>query len=1318
MRTQPVLRAVGLTVLTSVIIALSTQFSPTHAQDTLTGAFSGSVRDRQSDRPIPDATIRFINQASQVPTARRTDSQGEFFTGPLPPSIYKIQVTAPGFRTVELVQRLIATKDTTVQPLPIVLEPEAVVQTTLPDKTVPGSTGTVITFPVVDFAPIAQEINDSNGRRGGVFTEEQVRTLPLGASTLTRTFDELALLLPGVALPPQTQGGVAGPGVGPGVGSAGQFSVNGLRSRANNFTVDGSDNNDEDIGVRRQGFISLIPQSIESVEEFNITTLLASAQYGRNLAAQVNVISKSGRNSLHGELYGLLNTSHLNARDYFDTPSGDRTTNLLVGDKPVLIGSDNQLIPFQSRLNTGGKDSLTLAQTGVTLGGPIPRFGEGLPNSLNNAFFFFSGEGQILNANKEANFSVPTIEQRGAFNSGATGIFRNPIPLPVQSGNVLAYPTSIEGDGIFSLFPFPNNPRGVYGMNTFTQVLPVSARGEIISGKIDTNFDSWNRKQRFAARYNLTDDERNIPVTGEALFSGIRSHVQTQNISTYLNSDLTSPDSIRPFFNQLRFSYGRTRLRFDEGRDVRCRNSSFTAGTEPGCLLPISDLGDNLSVIRNEPFFINRPALINFTLPDDFGLPGTGPVLYGYDAASTTDQIVGPVGQLIIAGFSPVGVDVFNFPQRRVNNTYQLADNVSGKIDSHSITFGFDIRRSELNSDLPRNSRPLITFYGAPRLIGTSFDGNNFPTAFRVARVGVDSLPFLRPEYFAAASAPSGTFMSLSNQAETNINLRFYQFNFFGQDEWKIGPKFSLSFGIRYEYNSVPEESGRKIERTFNDPLIDQTLSGLDKFIGGRTRIFDSDRNNLAPRVSFAYSPEIFGPRHTTVIRGGYGLYYDQILGAVVSQSRNVFPSFFTVNLGGGPLPYTAFGYQFFNPLYTNIGDTPIVSPIPGRPNNLNPEIDPEGLIGIVNEFFPNAFGATLPARDLRTPMSHQYQIGFEQQLSPTLLLSAAYIGTQGRNLLRFTTPNLGPNYLLGPFLFVAPQNADEIVNSPFESPLVPRFYGVTLSPGATVGANGALENNGRPTRNVGAINQFETTAESRYDALQVQLQGRWIRGTQFQISYTFSKATDDVSDVFDLAGAFSLPQNSLRINERGYANFDTRHRVGYSFNYRLPQMTASPGILRHTIGGLEIAGTGQFQTGQPFTVNSLFDVNLDGNLTDRPNTSAGIITTISNRKRLSLTVDPLTLLAAPGQDGAVGRNTFRSGGFVLVNLALIREFRIPVGRSAEFHKLTFRAEAFNLTNRANFGIPVRFLEAPGFGDATTTVTPGRRIQFGLRYTF
>ena len=85
----------------------------------------------------------------------------------------------------------------------------------------------------------------------------------------------------------------------------GSSAVNGLRSRANNFTVDGSDNNDEDIGVRRQGFLALVPQPVESIKEYQVTTLLAPAQYGRNFGAQVNAVSKSGGNEYARHLLRL-----------------------------------------------------------------------------------------------------------------------------------------------------------------------------------------------------------------------------------------------------------------------------------------------------------------------------------------------------------------------------------------------------------------------------------------------------------------------------------------------------------------------------------------------------------------------------------------------------------------------------------------------------------------------------------------------------------------------------------------------------------------------------------------------------------------------------------------------------------------------------------------------------------------------------------------------------------------------------------------------------------------------------------------------------
>src|SRR5207248_7550929 len=122
------------------------------------------------------------------------------------------------------------------------------------------------------------------------------------------------------------------------------------------------------------------------------------------------------------------------------------------------------------------------------------------------------------------------------------------------------------------------------------------------------------------------------------------------------------------------------------------------------------------------------------------------------------------------------------------------------------------------------------------------------------------------------------------------------------------------------------------------------------------------------------------------------------------------------------------------------------------------------------------------------------------------------------------------------------------------------------------------------------AINRFGSTASSRYDSLQLQMRGRFHRSLQYQASYTLSKATDDVSDVFDLAGAFALPQDSLTLaGERGPANFDARDRFSYYVVYDFSKGAKRGPVQRFLLDGLQVASTGRFYTGQPFTVNSIF---------------------------------------------------------------------------------------------------------------------------------
>src|SRR5215470_1095988 len=918
---------------------------PTNAQDTVTGGFQGWVRHSQTDAPVKGALVEIVNEATGLTFSLHTDYQGRFYQGLLLPGVYQIRVSLPGFQTKRLIQRLRITNTGQVVPVPISLEPES---TAGPSTSAAGST--------VEDNDIRVTIETTDGRRLGSFNEKEVETFPLTKSLITDTFDALALLLPGVSPPPQTVGGVAGPGVGAGVGTSGQFAVNGLRSRANNFTVDGSDNNDEDIGVRRQGFVALIPQPIESVREYQAITLLAPAQFGRNLGAVVNAVSKSGGSEIHGSLYGFFNSSQLNARNFFDSDRVSQTVRVRSGS-----GQEVQLDgrPLDVANNAGGEDSFTLAKFGATIGGPI---------TPKRTFYFISAEGQIINAVQEEHFAVPTPEQRGIFGSGASGIFRNPF----TGADAQSRPTNSAGDAFFSLFPFPNQPGGVYGANTFTQALPASARGAVFSVKLDHHFKIADRVQSMTGRYNFTDDQREIAKTGEAVFSTLRPEVRAQNFSFFFNSQLSGPNAHRSLFNQARLSYGRTRLRFVEMRPCAAPSGVFVNE----CLTPSARF-------PNEPFLLNRPEIENLTRPASAGAANTGPVIYqrvtsGGKQINTEDGAeLGPLGQLLIAGFSPLGVDVYNFPQRRVNNTYQAADILTLRAGDHNFAFGADTRRTELNSNLPRVSRPFVTFNGAPPLL--------------------INRPF-RPEDLASTGSPNNFFLTLSNVSgggdfASDLGLRFYQLDFFAQDDWRVRRDLTLSYGLRYEYNTPPREINDRIERTFNDPAL-SLAPGLGQFTGGRTNIFDPDHNNLAPRVSLAYAPRWFGRDRVTVFRAGFGVFYDQILGAVVSQSRNVYPTFLTLNFGGLSADRNEILLGYTNPAATIIGTRPLVSGI----NQLNLPLN-QALVDALNQRFPPAFGLTLPARRLETPEAMHYSFAFEQQLRSSLSVSAAYVGTQGRHL-------------------------------------------------------------------------------------------------------------------------------------------------------------------------------------------------------------------------------------------------------------------------------------------------------------------------------
>lgn len=1126
-----------------------------------------------------------------------------------------------------------------------------------------------------------------------VFHPEQMQALPLAGA---RSFDAFALLAPGVLPPPQTASD-SGPGVSSGVGTPGQFSVNGLRSRENNFTVDGSDNNDEDIGTRRQGFVNLAPQTVESLGEFQIVTALPDARFGRNLGGQVDALTKSGSDHFHGSLYGFYSSDRLNAKDFFDqTARGGPPSFTLTRAEdgaPVLL--DGKPITLQNP--TRGKNRFMRRQEGMSLGGPV--------SLLTDAYFFTSFERIRTRADRESHFAVPTVAQRGLFGTGATGLLNTgggPVP-----GNHPLFPTTIPGDAIFSLYPFPNNPLGPYGQNTYTEVLPADADGVRILGKMQKQFGEpdpdrgfrWRNLlwvasgDSFSGRYNFTQERSTLPVTGGALFSSLRPFVRTQNMAFFLNRNLTGTLS-----DTIRFSFGRTRLVFDEVRDPFLSASTF---------------------FPKQPFLLNAPLLLNVTAPNADGTlnPATyvsatspqGAALLnslGYSSVTSTEQIAGPLGQVIIPGFSPVGVDVNSFPQSRANNTFQIADTVTYIRSGNLFTFGFDVRRPQINSTLDRGFRPLAVFDG----LRDSREELFGPGAARPDGAPLRQTPDFSGSTLAAAGLPTGLFQTLSPEPNSTIGIRFSQVNFFFQDEFRLRSNLRVTLGARYELNTVPHTVNRRLENAFNpaefqtsvnDAIRDcQRIALFPQRCDDIAREFNavspsdfrvtfgSDKTDFKVRAGFAW--DVFNDSKT-VLRGGFGSYTGQYNGFVLGQSRDAFPDFLPLNFASGSDLFSGgrFLFNVANPILQQAepGLSGII--VPGTLNAMPPG-NPVSFL--VNGLPGHVLGLdlVLPQSKLTTPYSYHYAITLERQFGRNYLASVAYVGTRGVGLLRVATPEQGVNrsafrQLGNQIVFIIdalnPTLPFPTVSGELDGPAQQGVIARALTVAPTV---------------------FESSASSTYNSMQAEVRRRYRHGVQFGTALTYSHSIDDASDYLDTASEFALPQNSLLRSERGPSAFDVRLRWVTNFVFDLP-------------GRWQVAGIVTAQTGQPFTVNSAFDINRDGNLTDRLNRTNGLIVTERGPTQLRLApgASPSDLLAPDESDGAVGRNTFRAPGVFTFDTSLSKA--LPV---TEHQRLLLRVEAFNLFNRTNFGIPVRILEAPAFGASVYTTVPARTIRLAFKYQF
>ncbi|HEV7903294.1 MAG TPA: TonB-dependent receptor [Pyrinomonadaceae bacterium] len=459
-------KIISLSFLLALLVAPAT-FAQTHR-----ASIRGSVTD-PNNAAIPGATVKLTNKATNEIRTVTTDAAGEYAISSLAPGAYLVAVEATGFQRLPQEVTLQVNQELRLDPVLSVADVKIAVEGIMSEPT-----------------PLRKD----TPALGTVIAERQIAELPLDG----RNFLELALLAPGTA--------PAAPGS---AGSArGDFalSANGAREDSNNFLLDGVYNLDPKLntfGVR---------PPVDGIQEFEISTSTYDASFGRNAGAQVNVISKSGSNTLHGTLYEFHRNAALDARNFF-APA----------DQPDPKYIRNQF--------------------GFSLGGAIAR---------DRTFFFGDYEGTRTREGITRITNVPTLAERnGDFSQSLFARPFNPFQQQPFTGGVI--PVEFQnpiGRAIANLYPLPN--RNVPFANFVSS--PTSRdRNDNFDVRVDHQFSDASN---FTARYSFGDRNLFDPFTGAtfSLVPGFGNFVPRRSQNLMLSeTHLFSPNVV----NEARFAFSR-----------------------------------------------------------------------------------------------------------------------------------------------------------------------------------------------------------------------------------------------------------------------------------------------------------------------------------------------------------------------------------------------------------------------------------------------------------------------------------------------------------------------------------------------------------------------------------------------------------------------------------------------------------------------------------------------------------------------------------------------------------------------------------------
>lgn len=1292
------LRMKAATGLTAMLVALL--FATAALAQSGTSGVNGTVTDAQG-QAVVGATVTLVSPTQGTRRSVVTDNSGNYIFTALQPGSYTIEVEASGFN-----KSVTTPFDALVDRV-----------TTIPVQLAVGDVTVSVT---VTTGGVESLKNSTDASLGNNFVAEQISQLPLEG----RNVAALLSLQPGVT----PDGSVAG----------------GRRDQAN-VTLDGIDVNDQQTGLnldQTAAFSPVIRVTPDSVEEFRVTTSNPDASKGRSSGAQISLITKSGSNDFHGNLFWYHRNDFFNANKWFNNATGVYSAN----DPEVLAGratAGDEKAP---------REVLKRHLYGGSFSGPIVK---------DRLFFFYNYEGMRESKSVSVNRLVPLASLgQGTFKFFDTTGGQTPV-LTLRTIDTPTINSFVDpnGDAVVNV-----NPNVVALLAAAAQRYP------------SNNFDTGDTLNTGGYRWNAP-----LPVeqgTHTARFDWAVTKDQKHSLSGRMNyqQDLFGQASLFPdtpgtdrwshplgiagshtwlVSNSVtnRFTYGLTRLAFSDQGDSGENAITFRDIFSPvnfsrtfSRVNPTHNFANDLTWTKGSHTFqfgtnirMIRNKRVNWTAAYDSAVTNFG--FYETGGSMLTDIVDEYLGATFGTAVSSAWLRSAQSP---------LAALV-GRLNQYTARFNFDA------SGNPIANQPTI------REFATEEYDFYFQDSWKIR-------PSLTLSYGLRYGYSTPVYETQGLEAAPNIALNEY---------------FSRRQAAAFN------------GQNYTEPLLIE-LSGKKN---GRPPMYDADKDNFQPRISIAWAPNfegglgalIFGKNRTGVLRGGFAItndYYGQQL--AVSFDNNNTLGF----LGNYTSPANSFNLTTNpGPFWDGTGMNIQMFPDVVAPGQLTfPLQQPEDL------------GMRIEAsidRGIQAPVHYSTNITFGRELPGKLYLEASYINRTARNLLA-TRDVMAVNNLRDPVSGMTYYEAAGIIAQHAQSggtlgtvPNVP-FFNNLWTPGVIGAARGGnwvgLTNSqaffrlagmsvpaGQPiTAGVGAatgydnstfwfdlanlitgqgdalfyqtqygaLDSFGSIARSDYNGGTLSIRQR-LSTLTWDLNYTFSHSLDDTSGLQTAGGfgtAFIL--NPIRQGDNyASSDFDMRHIVNFNSLWQIPLgkgrqflSNANP-FVDAVLGGWQLASIFRYNSGQPHgTGTRIFDNsgwatnwNLKSSMVQTRPIQTGVyfngVNAGQSTGRPTMFADLNQAAQSfrspfPGETG--DRNQLRFPSFWTLDMGLQKSFRMPW---YEGHKASIRWDVFNVTNTpifvGNSNTAMGFrpdrtgVNAPPlFGQFTTTRGDARVMQFALRYEF